>query len=566
MQKLVLYIGSERLDLFKDETVSLTQTIQNVKDIKKIFTEFTQTFSVPASKKNNKIFKHYYNFHISNGFDARRKQDATLELNDITFKIGKIRLDGVDLKNNLAHTYKITFFGNTVDLKDILGDNQLSTLSDLAQYNQLYTYQKIKDGIHVKSHTAWILVFSIIIASIGLNISSSAVVIGAMLVSPLMGPILGIGLSIGINDIDTMKSSLSNLGVMVVISVITSFLFFSIPIFQEQTPELLARTKPDVRDVMIAIAGGLTLIVALSRYKEMTNTIAGIAIATALMPPLCTAGYGLAVGNLSFFGGAMFLFIINSIFIALATFVIIKFLKFPVVKYIDSASRKRIAQLASSVALIIFSYSIYTFVQLYKENTFEQNSMNFINDLEKTTGAGIISKKINYTDKKIDLVNIGKKLTEDEQVEWKSKLEKYQLNNTILRITQDEETSKLSDKVKSIEDLYVKNQKLIASKEESIQEKDLKINELIKALEKLTKEKIPFAQISQEAKINYEGLKTISFSKVISTNFETIDTIPVASISWYDSIKDKDNLKIRMTKWLQKRLNLENLILKEKSN
>ena len=192
--------------------------------------------------------------------------------------------------------------------------------------------------------------------------------------------------------------------------------------------------------------------------------------------------------------------------------------------------------------------------------------MNFINDLEKTTGAGIISKKINYTDKKIDLVNIGKKLTEDEQVEWKSKLEKYQLNNTILRITQDEETSKLSDKVKSIEDLYVKNQKLIASKEESIQEKDLKINELIKALEKLTKEKIPFAQISQEAKINYEGLKTISFSKVISTNFETIDTIPVASISWYDSIKDKDNLKIRMTKWLQKRLNLENLILKEKSN
>ena len=147
MQKLVLYIGSERLDLFKDETVSLTQTIQNVKDIKKIFTEFTQTFSVPASKINNKIFKHYYNFHITNGFDARRKQDATLELNDLTFKIGKIRLDGIDLKNNLAHTYRITFFGNTVDLKDILGDNQLSTLSDLAQYNQIYTYQKIKDGI-----------------------------------------------------------------------------------------------------------------------------------------------------------------------------------------------------------------------------------------------------------------------------------------------------------------------------------------------------------------------------------------------------------------------------------
>ena len=450
--------------------------------------------------------------------------------------------------NNLATSLK-DFFFELLDIRE--GTDKKVTI------------QKIKDGIYVKSHTAWILVFSIIIASIGLNISSSAVVIGAMLVSPLMGPILGIGLSIGINDIDTMRSSLSNLGVMVGISVITSFLFFSIPIFQELTPELLSRTKPDVRDVLIAIAGGLTLIVALSRYKEMTNTIAGIAIATALMPPLCTAGYGLAVGNLSFFGGAMFLFIINSIFIALATFVIVKFLKFPVVKYIDSASRKRIAQLASTVALIIFSYSIYTFVQLYKENTFEQNSMNYINDLEKATGAGIINRKINYSDKKIDLVNIGKKLTEEEQIEWKSKLVDYKLNSTILKITQDEETSKLSDKVKSIEDLYVKNQKLIASKEESIQEKDLKINELIKALEKLTKETIPFAQISQEAKINYEGLKTISFSKVISTNFETIDTIPAASITWHDSISNKEELQARIASWLKRRLNLDNLILKE---
>lgn len=450
--------------------------------------------------------------------------------------------------NNLATSLK-DFFFELLDIRE--GTDKKVTI------------QKIKDGIYVKSHTAWILVFSIIIASIGLNISSSAIVIGAMLVSPLMGPILGIGLSIGINDIDTMRSSLSNLGVMVGISVITSFLFFSIPIFQELTPELLSRTKPDVRDVLIAIAGGLTLIVALSRYKEMTNTIAGIAIATALMPPLCTAGYGLAVGNLSFFGGAMFLFIINSIFIALATFVIVKFLKFPVVKYIDSASRKRIAQLASTVALIIFSYSIYTFVQLYKENTFEQNSMNYINDLEKATGAGIINRKINYSDKKIDLVNIGKKLTEEEQIEWKLKLVDYKLNSTILKITQDEETSKLSDKVKSIEDLYVKNQKLIASKEESIQEKDLKINELIKALEKLTKETIPFAQISQEAKINYEGLKTISFSKVISTNFETIDTIPAASITWHDSISNKEELQARMARWLKRRLNLDNLILKE---
>ena len=144
MQQLQLYIGTERVELFKDETVSLTQTIQNVRDIKKIFTEFTKTFSVPASKTNNKIFKHYYNFHINNTFDARRKATASLELNGILFKEGKITLEGVDLKNNLAHTYRITFYGNTVNLKDVLGDNDLGSLSSLAADDLDYDYTTVK--------------------------------------------------------------------------------------------------------------------------------------------------------------------------------------------------------------------------------------------------------------------------------------------------------------------------------------------------------------------------------------------------------------------------------------
>ena len=154
-QKLVLYIGDvsvytdqERVDQFKNESVSLTQTIQNVKDIKKIFTEFTQTFSLPASKKNNKIFKHYYNYHISNGFDARKKVKASLELNDIPFKEGKIALTGVDLKKGVPHTYKVTFYGNTVDLKDILGDTQLATLEKLGDdYDTVYSYDSIVAGL-----------------------------------------------------------------------------------------------------------------------------------------------------------------------------------------------------------------------------------------------------------------------------------------------------------------------------------------------------------------------------------------------------------------------------------
>ena len=158
MQKLVLYIGNEtvydqdnRVELFKDETVQFTQTIQNIRDIKKIFTEFSKTFSVPATKRNNKIFQHYYNYDIRNGYDARLKTNASLELNDLPFKRGKIALTGVDLKNNVPHTYKITFFGNTVNLKDILGDYQLSYLDSLnglpATQNLIYNHSTIEDAL-----------------------------------------------------------------------------------------------------------------------------------------------------------------------------------------------------------------------------------------------------------------------------------------------------------------------------------------------------------------------------------------------------------------------------------
>jgi len=205
--------------------------------------------------------------------------------------------------------------------------------------DKMGTIADIKDNIAVKGHRAWILVFSIFVASIGLNVESTAVVIGAMLISPLMGPILGIGLSLGINDIETFRRSLVNFAVMIIISLITSSLFFSIPIFQTVTKEIQARTSPDLRDVFIAIFGGLALIVALSRRKEQTNTVAGVAIATALMPPLCTAGFGIATGRWSFFLGAMYLFVINTVFIALATFIIVRFLHFPLKKYANSSAR-----------------------------------------------------------------------------------------------------------------------------------------------------------------------------------------------------------------------------------
>jgi uncharacterized hydrophobic protein (TIGR00271 family) len=425
------------------------------------------------------------------------------------------------------------------------------------------TIEDIKDNISMKGHTAWVLIFSILIASIGLNISSPAVVIGAMLISPLMGPILGVGLSIGINDIDTLKRSLINLGVMVGLSLATSFIFFLIPIFRDQTPEILARTAPDVRDVFIAIAGGLALIIALSRRSKQTNTIAGVAIATALMPPLCTAGYGLAIGNLNYFGGAMFLFTINTIFIALATFVIVKFLQFPMLKYINSIKRKRIARLASFIAFLVLAGSVYLFFNLFKENQFKQAAQHLINDI-KESGISIIDevdKNIDYKNNSVKLVVYGEKLSEKDENKWIAKLPKYGLQQTKLIIQQGADDSDLRFEVKNLSDLYIQNQKIISSRDESIKEKEDKINLLETELSKYYKLQIPFIQISKEAQINYNGLSSLSYAKMIHTNFNTVDTINVFNAKWFDTIPNTLQQEIRLKKWLKMRLQLDTLVI-----
>ena len=423
------------------------------------------------------------------------------------------------------------------------------------------TIEDIKGNISMKGHTAWVLVFSISIASIGLNISSSAVVIGAMLISPLMGPILGVGLSIGINDIDTLKRSLINLGVMIGLSLATSFVFFLIPLFRNETPEILARTAPDVRDVFIAIAGGLALIIALSRRSKQTNTIAGVAIATALMPPLCTAGYGLATWNLNYFGGAMFLFTINAIFIALATFVIVKFLRFPMLKYINSTKRKRIARVASIVALMILAGSIYMFINLLNEDQFKQAAQHLINDI-KESGISIIDendKNINYTNRSIKLVVYGNKLTETEIEKWKAKLPEFRLLNTDLVFHQGMDDSDLRNEVKNLTDLYSQNQKIISSRDESIKEKEAKIKSLETQLSKY--QEIPFIQISKEAQINYNGLEKLGYARLVSTNFNTVDTLSIFNATWYDSVPNTIQQEILLSKWLKTRLNLDTLQL-----
>ena len=458
---------------------------------------------------------------------------------------GKEKVSASDVKNEFKG-----FWGSAKQFMTELLDIREGT-------NRERTIEDIKANISMKGHTAWILIMSILIASIGLNVSSTAVVIGAMLVSPLMGPIVGVGLSLAINDIDTLKRSMTNLGVMIGLSLVTSFLLFSFPIFQEETPEILARTKPDVRDVLIAIAGGLALIIALTRHKELTNTIAGIAIATALMPPLCTAGYGLATWNFSYFGGAMFLFMINTVFIALATFVTIKFLNFPVVRYFNSSKRKMIAQTASVVAIVVFSFSIYLFYELLVENKFKQNAVSFIKDL-KEQGINIIGendKNIDYDKKQINLAILGKIVSQEEYEKWKNSLEEKGLAEVDLIIQQGQDDSDIRKQVENLTELYSQNQKIITTRDEEIKSRENEIKELGKELKVYRKQEFPFAQISKEAKINYEGLDEISYSSVIQTNFQYVDTFPVITIKWHENVSDQESKEIKLKDWLKTRIN-----------
>lgn len=428
------------------------------------------------------------------------------------------------------------------------------------------TIEAVKKDISFKGHTAWILIFSIFVASIGLNVSSTAVVIGAMLISPLMGPIVGIGLSVAINDVETLRRSFINLGVMVFLSVLTAFLYFKVSPLTEETPELIARTYPTILDVLIAIFGGLGLIVAKTKSGTIASVIFGVAIATALMPPLCTVGYGLAIGSGPYALGALYLFSINAVFIALSTFIVSKILRFPLVRYANSKKRKRTAQIASVIAIAVMVPSVWLFVKLLEQQVFENKTKEFVKNIIKYEGAEVVKFTQDYKSKNIDVYLIGQPVPQAKINEWFAQLEKTEkLEGAQLRIYQGADQSgemaaKLSGEIKAgiLEDLYVKNEQLIQDKDEQIRFLE---NEI--ALLKI--QNVPFKALSEELKINYEGVETFSYSNKITTNFQETDTLPVINIRWKKDVKPverKNDLK-KIEAWLKFKLKLDTIEVTE---
>ncbi len=254
---------------------------------------------------------------------------------------------------------------------------------------------RIRNNIWFRGANVWILAFSIVIASVGLNVNSTAVIIGAMLISPLMGPIIGMGFSMGTFDGKLMKDALRNLLIMFLVSLAASAAYFFIsPLSLVDPTELEARTSPTIYDVLIALFGGLAGMLENSR-SERGTVLSGVAIATALMPPLCTAGYGLAHANAHFFFGALFLFLINTVFIIMATYVMTKFLRFEPVAFIDVKARKRTRNIMTVVMLLILVPSTISAVQMVRVNQFEQKVQQFVKENRIYGGRYMYDYKVN---------------------------------------------------------------------------------------------------------------------------------------------------------------------------
>jgi uncharacterized hydrophobic protein (TIGR00271 family) len=438
------------------------------------------------------------------------------------------------------------------------------------------TIDAIKADIPFKGATAWILIFAVFVASIGLNADSTAVVIGAMLISPLMGPILGLGMSFALNDIATFKKSLKNLGVMIGLSLFASFMFFYFFPLSEDTSELLGRVKPDIRDVLIAFFGGLALMVARTKKGTIASVIFGVAIATALMPPLCTAGYGLAKGNFYYFLGAMYLFTINTIFIALAAFLVLKFLRFPMHKYANAAKRKRSSTIASLVGIAVMIPAIFTFVNVFQENQIKTQIEAFIKNEIKSNDHYILMEQPNYNEETKTLeLKFFNEVSDAEENSLKNRLltdPRYEYLNEITLKVRDSDTKSfevITTAYKENREELRESKNIIAGLQKQItdlQETITSLNQRIEQDASYNNQKIiAFSTIAKDAKIRYIDIQQIGFAKMLfSKDFIKIDTINVATIKWRAKMADSIIAPIEreLRTWLQAEMKLDTLFIK----
>lgn len=440
--------------------------------------------------------------------EAVKKQQELIEKQEEQKSAELQKASAQEAKENLnkSITNLVTYFKELLNLH--IGSDKQGTITG------------IKKDIDFKGANVWILIASIFIASIGLNVNSTAVIIGAMLISPLMGPILGMGLALGTYDWEMLKRSLRSWGVATIVSVLTAFVFFKISPLKDLTSELAGRTSPNLYDAFIAVFGGIAGIIGVSR-KEKTNVIPGVAIATALMPPLCTVGYGLAIWEPEYFLGAFYLFFLNSFFICMATFVIVRLLRIPVKEFLDPIRERTVKRSLAVFTVLILASSGYLFYNVAKKSQFESNARLFISEniqLEDKQ-IDIATQRILYNDTlpKIELVIVGDYVADPYIKTWENKLRFYNgLENTKLKIIQGKDVagqvSEFEGKLNTI-----KTEVLQEIYKNTLDELDIKKKEIVSLqaeLKAIKEAELPYANISRDLLNLYPQIIRISLGKL----------------------------------------------------
>ena len=435
--------------------------------------------------------------------------------------------------------------------------NQLGSIASLAEHIDTAAAEKsIRSSIYFRGSNVWILVFSIIIASVGLNVNSIPVIIGAMLISPLLGPIFGIGLGLGINDTGLLKSSLKNILVMMSISLVASFLYFLItPLNLSNPTELLARTNPTIYDVLIALFGGFAGIFELSR-KEKGTVFSGVAIATALMPPLCTAGFGLANGNLVYFIGALYLFTINCIFIILATYLTVKYMKFEQFEYKDEAAGKRARRLITIVTVIVIVPSIWSAIVMVRENTFNENVAEFISANKNMYSGYIMDYKTEHRNgSKVEVFFTGEPLSASEKNNFMESAKEFGLKPEQI-IIKEHALGEGTDEAEILKGIYERT-------DDEITRRESEIKKLEDELRRLHSSDIPYEQITREAVNQYPAIVSLFVARgadVEAKGYSRKDGL-LAVVTTSEKLADDE--KARLVNWLKIRLGSDNVTLYE---
>lgn len=399
----------------------------------------------------------------------------------------------------------------------------------------------IRSNIIFKGPVLWILACAILVASVGLNVNSTAVIIGAMLISPLMGPIIGAGFGLAIYDFILFKRSLKYLLIATLVGLIVSALYFYVSPFKEAQSELLARTSPNIYDVLIAFFGGLAGVIAVTRV-EKGLPVAGVAIATALMPPLCTAGYGIGTGNFMYFLGALYLYSINCVFICIATYLIVRFMKYPIARQVDKKHSRQVKYSISAIIFLMIVPSGYFAFQLFQKQRFKQNVDMFVKQEFENKGDIVVYKQSNYSSdpKRIDLAVLSKVFTQDQIDTLEEKMVGYGFTDTKLHIRQD------TSFYPSLKD---------GGNGNLMDEKDLTIARLQKEIEK---NNFDNKGLLQEAKTFRPELNDISVANhIFRINDSVSATMPILVYKSQQPLKDTD--ETQLINWARLRLKLDTL-------